>query len=115
MGTAEDSAAIRSLLAETGGHKSDTARLGDVLPDIEAVLAAGVSRRTLFSKLKGLGFRFTFNGFAMALYRLRQKRDTAPPNTPTSKAATSPQPTKTPKSPAVVPKGAKLPKNKRTP
>ena len=68
-------AALRSLAA---GEKSrsETARLRDVFEDIEAALAAGVSRAAILEELHTQGFTLSLKGFESALYRLRKKKQT---------------------------------------
>lgn len=69
-------AALRSLAA---GEKSEseTARLRDVFEDIEAALAAGVSRAAILEELHTQGFTLSLKGFESALYRLRKKKQTS--------------------------------------
>lgn len=63
--------ALRDLGNSEG--RSETARLREVFPDIEAALAAGVSRISILETLHEQGFKMTLKSFESALYRLRKK------------------------------------------
>ena len=67
--------ALRAL-SDTGG-RSETARLKDVLDDVERALSAGISRDDVLKTLKDQGFKMTKSSFASALHRLRKKRQEA--------------------------------------
>jgi len=54
--------------------RSETARLRDILDEIETALSAGVSRDAVFNTLREQGFRMTFKSFESALYRIRKKQ-----------------------------------------
>lgn len=64
---------LRSL-AEGDRSRSETARLRDVLPEIEAALGAGVKRSAILEALQGQGFTMTLKSFESALYRLRKAK-----------------------------------------
>lgn len=65
--------ALARLASDTKG-RSETARLRDVLPEIEAALAAGVSRAAVLDTLHAQGFTMGMKSFESALYRLRQRQ-----------------------------------------
>lgn len=66
--------AIRALVKSDA--KSETARLRDVLGDVEKALASGVSRGAILETLHTKGFTLSLKGFESALYRLRKERST---------------------------------------
>jgi len=72
MSKDEVSARLRAL-ASDDKRRSETARLRDVLPDIEATLAAGVSQADVLAELHTLGFSLPMASFKSALYRLRKR------------------------------------------
>jgi len=55
-------------------HRSQTARLNDVLDDIEIALKAGVKRLAILEMLKESGYTIQMSGFESALHRLRKRR-----------------------------------------
>lgn len=61
-------------LASDQVARSQTARLRDVLDEVEAAIAAGVSHATILSALNERGFSMTPKSFADTLFRLRKKR-----------------------------------------
>ncbi|MCC8633418.1 hypothetical protein ABVE12_20835 [Xanthomonas euvesicatoria] len=61
-------------LATSDAGRSETARLRDVIDQVEAALAAGVSRQAILDELHSRGFTMTMRGFETALYRVRQRR-----------------------------------------
>jgi hypothetical protein len=65
---------LRNLAAGSRG-RSDTARLGDYLEDIEAAMEKGVSRAQILATLRRHGFTFSMQGFQSALWRQRKLRD----------------------------------------
>lgn len=76
-------------LAKGEKSRSETARLRDVIDEVEAAIAAGVSRSAVLEALHGQGFTMTLKSFESALYRIRRQRGqgaaaapTAPPTTP---------------------------------
>ncbi len=73
--------ALATLAASDKG-RSETARLRDVIDQVEAALAAGVSRQAILEELHGRGFTMTMRGFETALYRLRKKRKQRSPKIP---------------------------------
>jgi hypothetical protein len=75
----EESKVASKLRALSVGeaHRSQTARLGDVLEEIETALKAGVKRSAILKILQESGFSLNMNGFQTALHRLRSKRDKA--------------------------------------
>lgn len=64
---------LRSL-ATGDKARSETARLRDVFPDVEAALRAGVSREAILEALHGQGFTMKPKSFESALYRIRRER-----------------------------------------
>jgi hypothetical protein len=82
---------VLRALATGDKNRSETARLFDIVDEVEAALAAGVSRAAVLQALNDQGFTMTLKSFESALYRIRKKR-TKPP---TLKAKTEQaQPTK---------------------
>ncbi|CEI18813.1 hypothetical protein ACWJKH_00020 (plasmid) [Xanthomonas axonopodis pv. cassiae] len=76
-------------LAKGDKSRSETARLRDVIDEVEAAIAAGVSRSAVLEALHGQGFTMTLKSFESALYRIRKQRGqgavaspTAPPAVP---------------------------------
>lgn len=61
-------------LAKGDKSRSETARLRDVIDEVEAALAAGVSRSAVLDALHGQGFTMTLKSFESALYRIRKQR-----------------------------------------
>jgi len=55
--------------------KSETARLREILDDVEATLNAGVSQLKVLEALHAQGFTMTAKSFESALYRLRKQRN----------------------------------------
>lgn len=69
------SAALRELAAEYAGtSRSETARLREVLDDVEAALAAGASHTTVLETLNAVGFTLTPSSFESTLAQLRKER-----------------------------------------
>jgi hypothetical protein len=70
-----DKERVASALRDLGSSesRSETARLREVFHDIEAALAAGVSRNAILETLHEQGFKMTLKSFESALYRLRKK------------------------------------------
>ena len=72
------SAALRELADEHRGiPQSDTARLREVLDDVENALAAGASQSAVLDTLHNQGFTLTLSSFQSTLARLRRERRTA--------------------------------------
>lgn len=69
--------ALRSL-AKGDKARSETARLRDVIDEVEKALAAGVSRTAILDTLKAQGFTMSLKGFDTALYRIRKSRKNDP-------------------------------------
>lgn len=65
--------ALREL-AQGDKARSETARLRDVINEVEATLAAGVSRQAVLEALHNQGFTMTLKSFESALYRIRKGR-----------------------------------------
>jgi hypothetical protein len=69
------SAALRELAAEHAGTpRSETARLREVLDDVEAALSAGATHAAVLAILHAQGFTLTACGFQSTLARLRRER-----------------------------------------
>jgi hypothetical protein len=66
-------AALKKL-AETPREKSNTQRIYELLPDIEASLDAGVQYAEIIKVLAGIGFELSPRAFGSALYRARQRK-----------------------------------------
>ncbi|CAD7742101.1 MULTISPECIES: hypothetical protein [Gammaproteobacteria] len=74
-------------LAKGDKSRSETARLRDVIDEVEAAIAAGVSRSAVLEALHGQGFTMTLKSFESALYRIRKQRgqgETGAPIAPAS-------------------------------
>jgi hypothetical protein len=82
--------ALREL-AQSNENRSETARLRDVFPEVEAALAAGVSRSAVLDALRAQGFTMTLKSFESALYRIRRRQK--------GKAGTPGQPPAGPRNP----------------
>ncbi|KAF1003912.1 MAG: hypothetical protein GAK28_04375 [Luteibacter sp.] len=65
--------ALRAL-TEDATARSDTARLRDVMDEVEAALKAGVRREAVLAKLHENGFTMTLASFKSALQRIRKER-----------------------------------------
>lgn len=62
-------------LSQDPKNRSDTARLRDIVDDVEKALKAGVKRETVFKALQDNGFeKMSFKSFESALYRIRKER-----------------------------------------
>ena len=86
----DDVAGVLQALATGDKSRSETARLRDVIGEVEAALAAGVSRAAILEALHGQGFTMTLKGFESALYRIRKARAKQPQPAPAmAPAATS--------------------------
>jgi hypothetical protein len=73
------SAALQELAAEHArSPKSQTARLREVLDDVEAALTAGASHAAVLATLHAQGFTFTLRSFESTLGRLRKERQANP-------------------------------------
>ena len=71
------SAALRELADEHRGiPRSDTARLREVLDDVEDALSAGASHSAVLKTLHGQGFTLTLSSFQSTLARLRREQRT---------------------------------------
>lgn len=72
------SAALRELADEHRGiPRSDTARLREVLDDVEDALSAGASHSAVLATLHNQGFTLTLSSFQSTLDRLRREQRTA--------------------------------------
>ena len=75
MNAEKVSAALRELASEYAGTpRSETARLREVLDDVEAALAAGASHAAVLETLHAQGFTLTASSFESTLARLRKER-----------------------------------------
>lgn len=69
------SAALRELADEHRGiPRSDTARLREVIDDVEEALSAGASHSSVLDTLHNQGFTLTLSSFQSTLARLRRER-----------------------------------------
>lgn len=72
------SAALQELADEhCGNPRSDTARLREVLDDVEEALSAGASHSAVLDTLHNQDFSLTIFSFQSTLARLRRERRTA--------------------------------------
>ncbi|MCW7541252.1 hypothetical protein OOT46_25915 [Aquabacterium sp. A7-Y] len=101
------SQALRVLAEE--GQRSETARLREVLDDVEHALNAGVSRAAVLDVLHAQGFTMSMKTFENTLYRLRKRRasSNAPPRSshsasPAPAARQTPRKDSSEQSPAVL-------------
>ncbi|MBN3733193.1 hypothetical protein [Burkholderia sp. Tr-20390] len=74
MSDSDLSSQLRAL-ARSPDRRSQTARLRDVLEDVEAAIAAGVRHEHILRTLHDGGFTFTMSGFKQALRRLRARNE----------------------------------------
>lgn len=72
--TKDSVADVLRALATGDKSRSETARLRDIVDEVEAALAAGVSRAAVLQALNDQGFTMTLKSFESALYRIRKKR-----------------------------------------
>lgn len=72
--TKDSVADVLRALAIGDKSRSETARLRDIVDEVEAALAAGVSRAAVLEALNAQGFTMTLKSFESALYRIRKKR-----------------------------------------
>ena len=72
--TKDSVADVLRALATGNKSRSETARLRDLVDEVEATLAAGVSRAAVLGALNDQGFTMTLKSFESALYRIRKKR-----------------------------------------
>ncbi|EMO4164938.1 hypothetical protein R7Q53_004007 [Morganella morganii] len=99
--TKDSVADVLRALATGDKSRSETARLRDIVDEVEAALAAGVSRAAVLEALNDQGFTMTLKSFESALYRIRKKR--TQPAKPTAKighdqiAAPASQPAQAPR------------------
>lgn len=91
-----DVSSVLRALATGDSSRSETARLRDVYPDVEAAIAAGVSRAAILEKLQENGFTMTLKSFESALYRIRKKRAEGTPPAPRSEPTRATRSTLTP-------------------
>lgn len=92
--------ALRAL-ASNDKKRSKAARLRDVLDDVEAALAAGVSQADVNIELNKNGLEMTLASFRTTLLRLRKQREKSPAKAPVVAPAT--QPTREKKPAAATP------------
>ena len=76
-------------LAKGDKSRSETARLRDVIDEVEAALAAGVSRSAVLEALHGQGFTMTLKSFESALYRISKQRGQGAAEAPAAPAPAS--------------------------
>ena len=80
MANEKASAAFRALINDDnpGVRRSETARFNEVIADVKAALAAGITQVAIMETLKQQGFSFTKRSFETALYRLRKRKNKEP-------------------------------------
>ena len=98
-------AAVLRALATGDKARSETARLRDVVDEVEAALSAGVSRAAILEALHGQGFTMTLKSFESALYRIRKQRGSTGQQT----AQPAPLPPVTPAAPTPAPASVSAP------
>lgn len=96
---------VLRALATGDKARSETARLRDVVDEVEAALSAGVSRAAILEALHGQGFTMTLKSFESALYRIRKQRGSSGQQT----AQPAPLPPVTPAAPAPAPASVSAP------
>jgi len=62
------------LFAAEGKNRSASARLKDVLDDVENAISSGVKHEEIIALLKNDGLHFTLKSFRNALFYLRKKK-----------------------------------------
>lgn len=81
-----------STLAVGANGRSESARLGDIIDEVEAALTAGVKRQIVLETLhQHYGFKMTMSSFEKALSRFRkakQAKETESPETDRPKLST---------------------------
>lgn len=96
---------VLRALATGDKARSETARLRDVVDEVEAALSAGVSRAAILEALHGQGFTMTLKSFESALYRIRKQRGSTGQQT----AQPAPLPPVTPAAPTPAPASVSAP------
>ena len=99
---------VLRALATDDRSRSETARLRDVVDEVEAALSAGVKRQTVLDALNSRGFNMTLRSFESALYRIRKQRrgNPAPTRSPAVVSPTGEPATSAPTPPATEAVGA---------
>lgn len=100
-------AALREL-AKNDEHRSETARLRDVIDDVEAALTAGVSRPAVLKALHEQGFTMTMKSFESALYRIRKQRKKGNTKSPSPTLGHDQGKEETPSNPVDIPAGSTM-------
>jgi len=72
MTSKDVSEALRALA--TGDDRPETARLRDIIDDVEEAILKGVKREAIVQTLNERGFKMNLKSFESALYRIRLKR-----------------------------------------
>jgi len=62
------------LFAAEGKNRSASARLKDILDDVENAISSGVKHEEIIALLKSDGLHFTLKSFRNALFYLRRKK-----------------------------------------
>lgn len=95
---------VLRALATDDRSRSETARLRDVIDEVEAALSAGVKRQTVLDALNSRGFNMTLRSFESALYRIRKQRrgNPAPSRSTAAVSQTSEPASATPYAPEAV-------------
>lgn len=77
-------------LAASSNHRSKAALLRDVIDDVEAALAAGISRSSIVKALSEHGLEISLSTFDTTLKRIRKKRG-GKPLSPKAQPASQPK------------------------
>jgi hypothetical protein len=72
----KEKAALELRALAASDQRTEIAKLREIVDDIEAAIAAGVTRKQVYEVVKKRGINLTFRGFEQALYRIRQARAT---------------------------------------
>jgi hypothetical protein len=77
MGSEEVKNTIQRL-ADNDANRSATARLADIIDEVELALSKGVKRQAIIETLKEHGLVFTLNSFKAARRRINSRRAASP-------------------------------------
>lgn len=69
-------------LAESDTGRSATARLADIIDEVEQALRKGVKRQAIIEQLKTTGLHFTLGSFDIARRRIRNRSARSPKRAP---------------------------------
>ena len=74
MNTNKDLSTRLRALAKDNTKKTDTAKLREIIDDVETTLKAGVSLANILEELRKEGFKMTLISFRSTLQRIRKER-----------------------------------------